>query len=58
MYRDRGTDGQGHRRIGTGTQTDRDREQGHRWIGTGTQADRGRDIDVQGQGHRQTGAGT
>ncbi len=42
--RNRDTDGQeqGHRRTGTGAQTDRNRGtngQGHRWTGAGTQKD-------------------
>jgi hypothetical protein len=44
--------GQGHRRTGTGMQTDRDtvrQGQGYRWTGAGTQRDRERDTNGQGQ---------
>jgi hypothetical protein len=59
--RDTSGQGQGHRRTGKGTQTDRDRdtdgkEQGHRRRGTETQTDTDRDTD--GQGHKWTGKGT
>ncbi len=42
-----GTDGQGHRRTGTGAQTDKDTDrqgQGHKRTGKGTQTDTDTDI--------------
>ncbi len=60
--RNRDTYGQGHRRTGTGTQTDSGRNtkgkgKGHKGTGKGTQRDRERDTKGQGKGHKLTRTG-